>query len=149
MRTTLSLFALTIAGCGEKTPVAASPAPTAAAPSMSMDIPDGAKGFAAALVGSVTSNFAPSDSDGAKFEYTRLQFRGDGSWAAEGYVEAMDERMECSEAGTWVISDASSSSVGTISWTVAETSCVGRENGTETRAEVTVGGSGIQSALFR
>ncbi len=149
MRTTLSLFALTIAGCGEKTSAATSTAPAAAAPAMSMDVPDGAKAFAAALVGNATSDFSPSDSDGAKFEYTRLQFRGDGSWAAEGYVEAMDERMECAESGTWTISEATSSTVGTIAWTVAETSCVGRDNGTETRAEVTVGGSGIQSALFR
>lgn len=147
MRLTLFLFSLLIFGCGEKTPAATAPA--AAGPKLSMDIPDGAKPFAMALVGSVTTNFAPSDSDGAAFEYTKFQFRGDGTWAAEGYVEAMDERMECAESGSWVLAEASSSSVGTIAWTVNETSCVGREKGTETRAQVTLGGSGIQSALFR
>jgi len=116
---------------------------------MTMTIPDGTKPFATALVSSTTQDFSPSDSDGAVFKYTRLQFRGDGTWGAEGYVEAMDERMECSEAGTWLIAEAASASVGTIAWTVNETSCVGRENGTETRAQVTVGSGGIQSALFR
>lgn len=147
MRLTIFLFTLLITGCGEKTPAAT--APVAVGPKLSMDIPDGAKPFAMALIGSVTTNFSPSDSDGAAFEYTKFQFRGDGTWAAEGYVEAMDERMECAESGSWVLAEASSSSVGTIAWTVTETSCVGRENGTETRAQVTLGGSGISSALFR
>ena len=148
MRFTYSLFALLLTGCGEKTPSAAAPA-AATGPKLTMDIPDGTKAFATALVGGVTTNFSPSDSDGATFEYTRLQFRGDGTWAAEGYVEAMDERMECAESGAWVLDSADSDNVGTIAWTVNETSCVGRDNGTETRAQVTLGSSGIQSALFR
>lgn len=147
MRPTFSLCALLLTGCGEKT--AAATAAVATGPKLTMALPDGAKAFATALVSNATQNFAPTDSDGAVFEYTTLQFRGDGSWRAEGYVEAMDERMECVEAGTWSIDEASSATVGTIAWVVSETSCVGRENGTETRAEVTVGGSGIQSALFR
>jgi len=114
-----------------------------------MALPDGAAPFAAALVANTTRNFTPTDSDGAVFEYTTLQFRGDGTWRAEGYVEAMDERMECVESGTWTIDDASSATVGTIAWSVGETSCVGRDSGTETRAEVTVSDGGIRSALFR
>ena len=101
------------------------------------------------LIGSTTSNFAPTDSDGASFEYTSLQFRGDGTWSAEGYVEAMDEKMECTESGTWSVEDASSKTVGTIAWTVGEASCVGRDQGATTRAQVTVGSNGIQSAMFR
>ena len=147
MRPTFSLCALLLAGCGEKTPAAT--AAIATGPTLTMAVPDGAKPFATALVGNVTQNFTPTDSDGAVFEYTTLRFRGDGTWRAEGYVEAMDERMECVESGTWTIDDASSATVATIAWTVGETSCVGRESGTETRAQVTVGGSGIQSALFR
>jgi hypothetical protein len=138
---------LLLTGCGEKT--AAATAAVATGPKLTMALPDGAKAFATALVSNATQNFTPTDSDGAVFEYTTLQFRGDGSWRAEGYVEAMDERMECVEAGTWSIDEANSATVGTIAWVVSETSCVGRDNGTETRAEVTVGGSGIQSALFR
>ena len=147
MRPTFSLCALLLTGCGEKTPAAT--AAVATGPKLTMTLPDGAKPFATALVSNATQNFTPTDSDGAVFEYTTLTFRGDGSWRAEGYVEAMDERMECVEAGTWTIDEASSTTVGTIAWVVSETSCVGRDNGTETRAEVTVGGSGIQSALFR
>ena len=147
MRFILSVCALLVAGCGEKTPAATAAAPSG--PSMTMSIPDGTKPFAIALVSSTTKDFSPSDSDGAVFKYTSLQFRGDGTWRADGYVEAMDERMECSEAGTWILAEAESKSVGTIAWTVNETSCVGRDNGTETRAQVTVGSGGIQSALFR
>lgn len=147
MRFILSVCALLVAGCGEKTPAATAAAPSG--PSMTMSIPDGTKAFATALVSSTTKDFSPSDSDGAVFKYTSLQFRGDGTWRADGYVEAMDERMECSEAGTWILAEAESKSVGTIAWTVNETSCVGRDNGTETRAQVTVGSGGIQSALFR
>jgi len=147
MRLTSILLASILTACGEK-----SPNPTAAAPDspkLTMEIPEGAKGFANALVGSVTSGFNPTDSDGATFEYTQLQFRGDGTWAANGFVEAMDERMECAEAGSWAIESASDTSTGTITWTVGDTSCIGREKGTATRAQITVGSSGIQSALFR
>ena len=147
MRLVLSVCALFVAGCGEKTPSTTGAAPSG--PTFTMAIPDGSKAFANALVTSTTKDFSPSDSDGAVFEYTSLQFRGDGTWRADGYVEAMDERMECSEAGTWVLAEADTASVGTIAWTVNETSCVGRENGTETRAQVTVSSGGIQSALFR
>ena len=148
MRLTPILFASLLAACGEKTPASAASA-AAASPKLSMDVPEGAKGFATALVGSVTSGFNPTDSDGAVFEYTQLQFRGDGTCAANGFVEAMDERMECAEAGSWAIEDASDKTTGTIHWTVGETSCIGREKGTKTRAQITLGSNGIQTALFR
>ena len=45
---------------------------------------------------------------------------------AQGYVEAMDERMECAESGDWSV-EVNSKSVATIAWTVGETSCVGRD----------------------
>ena len=148
MRFTPILLASILAACGEKTPAAASTA-APASPKLSMEVPDGAKAFASALVGSVTAGFNPTDSDGATFEYTELQFRGDGTWAASGFVEAMDKRMECAEAGTWAIEDASDKTTGTITWTVGDTSCIGREKGTNTRAQITLGASGIQTALFR
>lgn len=142
------IFASLLTGCGEKTSASVTPA-AAAGPKISMALPDGTKAFVSTLIGSTTSNFAPTDSDGAAFEYTSLQFRGDGTWSAEGYVEAMDEKMECTESGTWSVEDASSKTVGTIAWTVGETSCVGRDQGATTRAQVTVGSNGIQSAMFR
>ena len=137
--------------CGEKTPAATGAAAAPATSQLSMAIPDGgkAKAFAMTMIGAPTQNFSPSDNDGATFEYTKLTFRGDGSWMAEGYVEAMDERMECVESGSWVIEDVENASTGLISWKVTNTDCVGRDNGTETRAKVTAGKAGIESALFR
>jgi hypothetical protein len=148
MRITPILLTSLLAACGEKSPTAVAGAVTAS-PKLTMEIPDGAKGFASALVGSVTTGFNPTDSDGAIFEYTHFQFRGDGTWAASGFVEAMDERMECAEAGNWTLEHATDEVTGTINWTVDETSCVGREKGTKTRAQLTVGSNGIQQALMR
>ena len=142
------LLASLLTGCGEKSPASVTAA-AASGPKISMAIPDGSKGFVTTLIGSSTSSFAPTDSDGASFKYTHLQFRGDGTWAADGFVEAMDEKMECSETGTWSVEEVSSKTVGTIAWTVSETSCVGRDKGSSTRAQLTVGSTGIQSAMFR
>jgi hypothetical protein len=61
----------------------------------------------------------------------------------------MDERMECAEAGSWIVHDVESATVALISWTVTDTSCVGRDNGTKTMAKVTVGQAGIELARFR
>jgi hypothetical protein len=148
MLTTSILFFSMLAACGDKS--AATPSPAAeSGPKISMDVPEGGKAFVSALTGAVTKNFEPTDADGASFMYTELQFRADGTWAAQGYVEAMDERMECAESGTWSVEDVSSKTVATIAWTVSDTSCVGRDKGASTRAQVTAGASGISSALFR
>ncbi len=148
MLTSTLLFISTLTACGDKS--AATPAAAAeTGPKISMTIPEGAKAFASALIGSPTKDFAPTDADGAAFMYTSLQFRGDGTWVASGYVEAMDERMECAESGQWSIEESMSKTEGTIAWTVGETSCVGRDQGSSTRAQVTVGSSGISSAMFR
>jgi hypothetical protein len=144
--TLTSLFA-----CGQKTPASTTAAAAPASSQLTMVIPDGgkAKAFAMTIIGAPTQNFSPSDNDGATFEYTKLSFRGDGTWMAEGYVEAMDERMECVESGAWTLEDVESASTALISWTVKDTDCVGRDKGTETRAKVTVSKSGIESAQFR
>ena len=148
MRTSFVLFASLLTACGDKSAAT----PTAAAessPKITMTVPEGGKAFVSTLTSAVTNNFEPTDADGASFMYTELQFRGDGTWMAQGYVEAMDERMECAESGTWSVEDVSSKTVATIAWTVGETNCVGRDNGSSTRAQVTVGASGISSAMFR
>ena len=143
------LVSLLTACGGEKvaTPVAAAgPKLTADA-----DVPDDAqsKAFALTLISADTTDFSPSDASGAKFEYTRFSFRGDNTWVAEGYVEAMDERMDCTESGTWSMSAAESANKASMNWTVTKTNCAGRDNGSETRVLVTVGKSGIESAMFR
>ena len=142
------LSALLLTGCGEKSPARSAPA-AEVGPAISMDLPAGTKGFVHTLIGSTTAGFSPTDSDGATFVYTRLQFRGDGSWAAEGYVEAMDEKMDCAESGSWSIEEASSNTVGTITWTTVDTSCVGREAGALIRAQLSLGDNGITDAQFR
>ena len=150
MRTYVFIFASSMLGCGEKSSSTSAPA-AAAATAFTMELPNDAvsRSFAETLVSSVTSSFTPTDADGASFEYTKLQFRPDGTWFAEGYVEAMDERMDCAESGTWSMTPADSKTVATVSWSVTETSCVGRDNGTETRAQLTISKIGIESAMFR
>lgn len=149
MRLGLTAALILLTACGEKAP----PSTAAAAPSLptGMDIPaDGnSKAFALALIANDTKNFSPSDAIGAKFEYTRLTFRSDLTWTAEGYVEAMDEHMDCTETGTWSMGAAESKTKAPITWVVSKTNCAGRDIGSETRALVTLGDSGIESAMFR
>ena len=148
MLTSFVLFSSMLTACGDKS--AATPAAAAeSGPKITMAVPDGGKAFVSTLIGAVTKNFEPTDADGASFMYTELQLRGDGSRMAQGYVEAMDERMECTESGTWSVEEVSSKTVATIAWTVGDTSCVGRDKGSSTRAQVTAGSSGISSAMFR
>lgn len=135
--------------CGEKTPPVAGGAAKGLA--AGADVPDDAnsKAFARALVAKDTSNFKPTDAQGAKFVYTQLSFRGDNTWVANGYVEAMDERMECAESGTWTMSTADTPTLATMNWQLVKTNCAGREAGEDTRVQVTLGNSGISQALFR
>jgi hypothetical protein len=150
----MSLSGLFIASflfaCGEK---AGGPAAAGAAKGLpsGADVPDDAnsKAFARALVSSNTSNFSPTDAPGAKFRYTSLQFRGDNTWVASGYVEAMDERMECVESGSWTMNPADSPTKATMSWALDKTNCAGREAGESTRVQVTLGSGKISEALFR
>ncbi len=143
------ILASLLLACGDKT------APVASGASKGLpsgaDVPDDAnsKAFAKNLIANPTSNFKPTDALGAKFEYTKLEFRGDNSWVATGYVEAMDERMECAEAGSWAMSPADSATVATMNWTVDKTNCAGRDAGETTRVQITLGNSGISQALFR
>ena len=136
------IFASLLTGCGEKNPASVTPA-AAAGPKISMALPDGTKAFVSTLIGSTTSNFAPTDSDGAAFEYTSLQFRGDGTWSAEGYVEAMDEKMECTEVGTWSMDPAESASKAAINLTINTSDCVSREAGHVSRYLATIEGGAI------
>lgn len=125
-------------------------APAAAAASAVPDTPDdkNSKKFGEALVAVSISNWSPSDGGGAKFEYTTLSFNADNSWKGEGYVEIADERMECTETGKWSMDTAESATTATVTWTLDQTDCPGRESGGETRAVVTVTKSGID-AKFR
>lgn len=124
----------------------------AAGPDLSaMNVPDdgNSRKFAEALIGVRIEGFRPSDSGGAKFEYNTLSFEADNSWNAAGYVEIMDERMECTESGTWSMEPAESAKTATVAWTVSKTDCPSRESGVELRAVMTLGKSGIEDLKFR
>ncbi len=116
-----------------------------------LDIPsDGtSKKFADLLLKTTIANFLPTDGDGAKFVYSTLNFLGDNTWKAEGYVEIMDERMECTESGTWTMDAAESDRTATLSWSLAKTDCAGRESGKEARAVLTINKDGSVDAAFR
>ena len=91
MLTSFVLFSSMLTACGDKS--ASTPAAAAeSGPKITMAVPDGGKAFVSTLIGAVTKNFEPTDADGASFMYTELQFRGDGSWMAQGYVEAQRMR---------------------------------------------------------
>ena len=123
---------------------------SAAAAAATPDVPaDGnSKKYAQKLIETEIKDFSPSDGGGAKFEYTRMQFAGDNTWSAEGYVEIADERMECEERGRWTMDPATSATEATVTWTLESTDCPGRESGGETRAVLKLTKSGLE-AIFR
>jgi hypothetical protein len=97
--------------------------------------------FAEALLGLSIERFSPTDaSSGAKFLYTALSFSPDNTWQAAGYVEMMDEKMECTEGGSWSMDAAESGTVATMTWNIDQTDCVSREVGHSTRYRVTIEG---------
>ncbi|MFT5684779.1 MAG: hypothetical protein ACI8RZ_005723 [Myxococcota bacterium] len=105
--------------------------------------------FAEALLALNIERFSPTDtSSGAKFRYTSLTFNPDNTWQAVGYVEMMDEMMECTEGGPWSMEPAESATVATMSWDIAQTDCVSREVGHSTRYRVTIEGDRM-SVEFR
>jgi hypothetical protein len=116
-----------------------------------MKIPDDgdSRKFAEALLETTITGFRPSDSGGGKFEYNTLSFSADNTWKADGYVEIMDERMECTESGTWEMEPAESAKTATVAWTVAQTDCPSRESGTSLRVVMTLGKNGVEDLKFR
>ncbi len=132
----------------KKEEAAAPAAETAAVP----NTPDDAnsKKFGALLVSATQTEFKPTDSSGAKFRYATLNFGGDNTWSAKGYVEMDGERMDCAESGTWSIEAAESATVAPLTWKVDKTDCAGRTAGDSTRAIVTLDKSGkVTDLVYR
>ena len=127
------------------------PAAASGPAASALNVPDdgNSKKFAETLLGTTITGFRPSDSGGGKFEYNTLAFLADNTWKADGYVEIMDERMECTESGTWEMEPAESAKTATVAWTVTQTDCPSRETGTALRAVMTLGKSGIEDLKFR
>lgn len=142
---TLPLVVAFVAGCGPKAEPASSGEAAASASSSSSSklgdqVPsDGtSQDFAKKLVALDITDHKAVDGDGVRLVYADMSFEGDGSWSANGAVEVMDEEMECTESGSWTMSPATSATVASVEWTLAKTSCAGRDSGTVVRAEATL-----------
>jgi hypothetical protein len=138
---TNAILWVALAGCAkdkEKSNTAA--ASTEAKPKVVANVPEDAnsKAFAEKLQAMDIQDFKPSSGGGGEITYTHLKFREEGVWAATGYVEAQDEKMDCSETGTWTMEPATSQSTATMVWKTSTTDCVGREPGGEQRVLVTL-----------
>ena len=125
------------------------PAAEAAAPATNVPDDGDSKKFADALMAAKIEGFRPTDGEGAKFEYDTLSFDAGNTWKAAGFVEIMDEKMECSESGTWAMEPAESAKVATVSWKVTASDCPGVDKDRESRAVLTVGKAGIEDIKFR
>lgn len=146
------LFATSLLACGgqKAAPAAAADAaPPAAKSGLTGDFPSdsASQAFAEALIEITIENFAAVDSGGAEVVLSTLRFAGDNSWSASGYVDAGEERMECTEKGHWSMDTADSKTQASINWTIDSTDCIGREAGNETRAQVTIKGSDVEIAF--
>jgi hypothetical protein len=141
---TLICLALLVPGAAEakkKKSAEVEAAPAEAVPEVTTDIPsdkNSAK-FAEALLALNIERFSPTNTaSGAKFLYTALSFSPDNTWHATGYVEMLDEKMECTEGGSWSMDPAESATTATMTWTIAQTDCVQREVGHASRYLVTI-----------
>ncbi len=142
-RPTLLLVPLLLLGCGKKSTSPASAADGGSSPTFTAEMPDteAARAYAAALVETAVTDFQPTGGGGGvTFEWDRLTFAPDGTWAADAHVEASFEEMPCRETGTWRMDSAASATVATLVWTVSETSCAAREAGEELRVQMELGG---------
>jgi hypothetical protein len=136
-----ALLCLSLFACGKGAPP--SDAGSASAPAADQEVAStpgdaASRAFARALIKAEFTDFKPADAVGAVIQYDRLGFQADNTWQASGYVAFEDEKMSCSEGGTWSMDPADSETTATVAWTVAQTNCAGRTAGTEARAKITL-----------
>ena len=146
MRIVILMLALT--GCPKSEEPAA---PSSRAPQIGAHLPQDAtsKAYVGNLVDTTITNFRPVEGGGAVLNYDTMNFRPDGSRAAQGGVSIMEDTMECVEAGSWSMEPASSETVGVVSWTVDNTDCASRSPGSSTRAQITLEDGGRYKFQFR
>ena len=149
---TLVLLSSLLACGGQKAaPVAAgAEAGSARAPaSVKGDFPGdpASQAFLATLSAMELPSFSAVDGGGASVMMRSMRFKADNTWAGSGYTDFGEERMDCSESGTWTMEPASSATVATVSWKLEQTDCVGRTAGTENRAVFTIVGEDIEVAF--
>lgn len=144
----LPLFVLLACG-GSKAPPADAGSSAAAGPSTNAPTDSNSQAFLKRLLALQLTDFRPNDAAGAKFAYTSFDFEAGNTWTGPAYVEMDDERMDCTESGTWTLEPADSEETATVGWVVTKTNCAGREPGQATRASVTINGSGEASFSYR
>ncbi|MBT3223053.1 MAG: hypothetical protein HN348_28605 [Proteobacteria bacterium] len=130
------VFAMFIlVGCGKKG------APQAAAdsgPAFTVEMPEGAdaRSYAKGVVGLTIVNWSPiGNSD---FKWKSAAFAPDGGFSAVAWLTVGGEELDCEESGTWKVNSVDSSAQGTIEWTIDDTDCPNRDNGTQQRAQIIV-----------
>jgi hypothetical protein len=140
-----------LAACGDKEPTSTAAPAEAAKPKPMASVPADAtsQAFAQKLEAMDIQDFHPSSSSGGTITYTHLKFRDEGVWAATGFVEAQDEKIDCSETGTWTMEPATSDTTATMTWKTSTSDCAGREPGMEQRVLVTIKDDGKIDADFR
>lgn len=146
--TLLTTLALVLACGGKKAPVAAPVAPTAPAEAKGTFPSDAAtRGFVQKLTSTEITNFTANDAGGAKVVLSTVRFSPDNSWKASGFVDAGEERMDCTESGTWTSDPAVSPAEATITWVIVNTDCIGRDKGYSTRALIKIDGDQVDISL--
>ena len=144
----LSPTALARKGKKKKSSEPAAPEGSAA---VTPEVPDDAtsRRFAKGLIAAQIRDFSPTDATtGATFVYERMSFEPDNTWNSSGYIEVMDDRMECTESGHWSMEPATSPTEATVTWKVDKTDCPGREAGEQVRAVVKLLDDGGIDVIF-
>ena len=107
------------------------------------------KSFGEKLLAAKIVDFEPPGDGGLPFIYETLVFKADNTWEAEAYLDAGDERMDCTESGTWTMDKAESDTVAPVNWVVEKTDCPAREKGKKARAQLSIQSDGDVTAEFR
>jgi len=100
------------------------------------------KKFAKHLFSTEFTNFSP---EGDGFEYTKLRFKKDNTWAADAAIILDDEEMDCIESGTWSMEAAQSVTTAALTWKITATDCPAREAGGTIRIIATLDGQTIDA----
>ncbi len=127
------------------------PAAEAAPPKVVTKLPKDAtsKAFGEKLLASRIVDFEPPGVDGLPFLYDTFTFHEGNTWTAEATLDAGDEKVRCTESGTWTVDAAESETVGPVNWTLGATDCPGRTAGATSRAQFEIQDDGDVKALFR
>lgn len=140
-------------GCGKKkAPAANGDGGPKSAITAATKIPDDNKSreFAERILKYPLRDFRPADGGDANFVWRTLTFAPDNSFLALSEVMFPNgESFTCEERGAWTMDAAEASSTASMKWTINKTTCTGRKDGVELRAQVSVSEGGDYKVVFR